>query len=388
MKVLQVIPAMSASAGAETSLHAVAPFLLESGIDLHLAVLTPHQDLVDDLQRLGVVVHDLSSLGPVRRISGLASLVRQVRPDLVHASLLEAALPSQLVGLVMRVPVLVTWASTPTDRRELKHIPRWKLEVVHCAEWVAAAVSRNRFHAVTEGVAATKSERLHVSRRRVRVAERGRDPASYVALDTRARRALRNELGIDDEDHVFLSVGRHEPAKAYPDLLEAFDIVAQRHPRARLLVAGRRGSSSEQMDELRRRLRAGERVSFLGHHDDIPQLMAAADSVVCASYREGAAGALIEAMAVQTPIVSVELDGMSGVVEDGENAIVVPRDQLADAMGYMITDERSAVVRAQRARRLFEDRFTIHRSAEQLATVYRWAVDPGGRASIQSCGDG
>ena len=375
MRVLQVIPAMSASAGAETSLSAVAPYLLEAGFDLHLAVLTPHQDLVLDLQRQGVVFHDLAGEHPVAQLRALSSVVRRVRPDLIHASLVQAALPSQVVGLRLGVPVVVTWANTPPDRGA-GDVARWKLEVMWVVEAMAAAICRNRFHAVTPGVAATKCAEMHVAPSRVRVAERGRDPDRYQRLGPDERRAARGEAGVDNDEFLFLAVGRQEPQKGYAELLRAFDSIADRNHRARLLIAGRPGSATEELETIRWRLPASNRIEFLGHRDDVPRLLAAADAVVCSSHREGAAGALIEAMAVQTPIVSVELDGMAGVLADGENALVVPRHQLPDAMERMITDEHGAARRAVRARRLFEERFTTPRAAEQLSAVYRWAAGP------------
>lgn len=374
MRVLQVIPAMSASAGAEMSLHAVAPYLLDSGLEIHLAVLTEHQDLAPSLVGMGVAVHDLSGLSGVRMWRRLQSVVRDLEPDLIHASLLQAALPSQVLGRLSGVPVLVTWASTPTDPAS-SGIPSWKIQVVRVVERAVGALTRTRYHAVTEGVAGAKCRELGVDPERVRVAERGRDPALYVRPPATEAAAVREGLGVEEGDFVFLAVGRQEPAKGYPELLRAFDRVCAVRPEARLLVAGRPGTQSSALEELRGQLQNPERVAFLGHRDDVPMLMACADAVVCSSHREGAAGALIEAMAMSVPIVSVELVGTQGMLVPEVDAVVVGRGELAEGLERAIRDPAAGQRRATSARSTFERRFTTVRSAQQLEAVYRWAVD-------------
>ena len=363
---------MESSAGAETSLHAVDPLLVKAGFEIHLAVLTQHQNLVSNLVTEGVEFHDLSGRSGTRLVSSLVGLVRRLRPDLVHASLIQAALPSQLVCPLLRVPVLVTWASTPAASDDT--IAAWKRSVLSGVEAAAAAISRCRFHAVTQGVADTKRTEIHVGASRVRVAERGRDRSRYRPADEAQRRTTRASLGVSPDAIVVLAVGRQEPQKDYNLLIRAFDEAAATRPSMRLLVAGRAGSSTPELESALRGLRHRDRIEFLGQREDVPELLGAADLIVCSSQREGAAGSLIEAMAVGTPILSVNLDGLVGVLENEVNALVVARDDLAIGIGRMADDEALRRRLADTARSTFLHRFTVERSAESLAEVYRWAA--------------
>lgn len=369
-----MIPTMEASGGAEKSLHAVDPYLVELGFDIHLAVLTDRQDLIPELAELGVVVHDLSRSAAIALPVRLACLSRRIRADVVHASLFQAALPCQVAAPFMRAPLLVTWANTPTMPGEVA-TAAWKLRTVSAAEIGAAAVSRCRFHAVTEGVARTKSGELHVAPRRVRVAERGRDPGEFRPLDDDTRRRVRAELGVTGVDEVvLLAVGRQEPQKDYVLMLRAFDDAVSAGLPAKLFIAGREGAASADIQRVRASLRHSDLVVLLGQRDDVPGLLAAADAVVNSSRREGAAGALIEAMASGTPIVSVDLDGLVGVLENERNALVAPREGLALAIRRLATDPELRTRLASAARRTFLERFTVERSAQALAGVYRWAA--------------
>lgn len=363
---------MSASGGAESSLAAVAPFLVDAGVEIHLAVLTEDQDLVPTVRSSGVAVHDLSGRNAAGRTLALSRLVRRLRPDLIHATLLQAALPAQAVGPIHRVPVLVTWANTAVDPAA-DPAANWKLAVVRAADTVAAGVSRSRFHAVTAGVERSKCAELHVASRRVRVAERGRDPEAFRRSDPTTRSRIRKELGIEETQIVYLAVGRQEPQKGYVDLLRAFDQVAAKLA-ARLLIAGRPGAATPAIEAAHKEIQSGASVDLLGQRDDVADLLAAADVVVCASHREGAAGALIEAMAVGAAILSVEVEGLADVLHDGVNSRVVQRSQLGEAMLQLGADPGARVALAEGGRRTFEDRFTIERSATSLLEVYRWAM--------------
>ena len=374
LRVLLVVPSMTPEAGAETSLASVIPHLVAAGMDVHLAILTANQSLVPSLRVPGVTIHDLSGHRRVGEVSTLRRLIKRTAPSVVHATLFRAAVPAQLATLGVGIPVLVTWANTPTENEAVR-VASWKLGLVRQFEAGLGAISRSYYHAVTQGVADTKGRELRVPHGRIRVAERGRDPERFTTVDPSRVDAVRSELGLGGRDQLLLAIGRQEHQKGYDQLLWAFERAAETDPFAHLALAGRKGSATAQIDSILATLRHAARVHVLGHRDDIPELLCAADFVVCASRREGATGALIEAMASHTPIVSVEIAGLRGVLVDDVNAIVVPRDQLAEGLQRALSDPVRARELADRAQATFFERFTIERSAASLFDVYRWVAD-------------
>lgn len=372
-RVLVIIPSLSAAAGAEQSAAAVLPHIMAEGVEVHLAVLSTDVALLPELINAGATFHDLSGLSFPRRLRAIRRLAKDLRPDLVHATLFEAELPSYLALLGTRVPMLVTWASTPVEPSS-EPVAAWKLHAVRVAQVALAHLPHVRFHAVTDGVAAAQCRWLGVRRDRVRVAERGRNADEYPLASPQDREAARRRLGLPAAATVFLNVGRQEPPKGHVDLIRTFDSVAGELPSAVLLIAGREGRSSAEVSAAHAASSHSDRIHLLGHRDDIADLLRAANAIVCSSYREGAAGALIEAMAVGTPIVSVRLDGLEGILEDGVNSRYVARLDLAAALVDVANDPDSAATRALRARELFEERFTVRSSALRLLDVYRWAA--------------
>lgn len=369
------MPGLTPDAGAELSMAALLPLLVAKGLDVHLALFTTRQALVPELERAGVVVHDLSGVTarPGYRTAALCRVIDAVRPALVHAVLFEAAAPAQMAARRRGVPVLVTWAVTLYDDGHLveSRTRRAKLRTAQLVETVLGRVAGARYHAVTAGVARTNAVRLRVPPGRTMVGERGRAEPQW----SRRRPPPARPPGVPTSGQIVLAIGRQEPQKGYLTLLEQFEEVADRHPEAHLVVAGRPGADSLLLHRAQRRMRHGTQVHFLGQRDDVAALIAVADVVVCSSWREGAAGALIEAMAAGVPVVTVELDGLDGIVEHEVSGLVVHRDQLAPAVDRVLSDAELAGRLGDGGRAVFDDRFTLVQSADRLAEIYAWAVE-------------
>ncbi len=373
MRVLVVIPGVSRYGGAEQSLAANAPGLIAEGVGLHIALLTERRDLVPDLVSAGATVHDLSGgRRVVSRAIALRRLIRSIRPDLVHATLFEATMPAHLAVVGTGVPLLVTWANTDDVATKVAEsgLPRWKLSTVNMVESVLGRLSGSHYHAVTPGVAEANQRAFRSRPERIHVAERGREPDRFQ-VDQTAAADLRTEIGLADSAQVVLNVGRHEPAKGQLDLIRRFDEVADSLDRAVLLIAGREGTTTPELRRAASAARHTDRIKLLGPRDDIPVLLAAADILVSSSRREGAAGAVIEAMAARTPIVSTPVQGLIGVLAHRHNALVVPVPELPIAIAELLTDSALAERLAAAAHETFRKRFTVEASSRSLASVYR-----------------
>ena len=383
LRVLAVMPGLTSDAGAERSLAALAPALLDSGVQLHLALLTDRQTLVPRLRELGVVVHDLSpSKGLLGRVRALKRTAETISPALIHATLFEASQAAQLASLFTprseRTPLLITWANTVYSP-DASHGVRWgkaKYEVLRWWEVYLARATHSRYHAVTQGVADFNAPRLRVDAERIRVGERGRDGAAMRA-EVKAPDGLRRDLGLAQDSRLVLTVGRQDHQKAHEALVRTFDHYAADHPDDRLVIAGRPGTGTAELNCALQTLQNPNCVVALGHRDDIPTLLAAADVVVCSSLREGAAGVLLEAMAMGTPVISVPLDGLRGVLIDGENARVAPLERFPEVLEEVFANPEDTRRMTTMAQREADHRFSIGRSAARLVDLYHWAAGVG-----------
>jgi glycosyltransferase involved in cell wall biosynthesis len=229
---------------------------------------------------------------------------------------------------------------------------------------------------VSEQVRQVMSARLRYPTDRIDVVPRGRDPA-VLGCRTAARRSdTRRALGIGDHEQVVLSVARHEPAKALDQVVEAMSLVARRHPRARLLVAGREGTDTPVVEQAIWRCGMGERVQLLGARDDVGDLLCAADVFVLASRREGMPGSVIEALALEAPVVASDLPQVREVTGT-DAARLTPVDDphtVAGAVGDLLDDPATAVAQARRGRARFDRSFTIGATAPAMVEFYERAL--------------
>ena len=118
-------------------------------------------------------------------------------------------------------------------------------------------------------------------------------------------------------------------------------------------------------------------VTFLGPRDDVPDLLCAADAVVIPSRWEGLSNVLIEAMALEAPVVASDLPTLEDAASDGETAILVPPAdpaRLAPAIVATLADPEAARRRAGHARERFLRRFTVDHVADQMLAFYDRAL--------------
>lgn len=382
MRVLYVIDSL-AIGGAERSLAAMAPHLVARGVDLRVACFSEGGGVRAELDAAGVPVTVLDGTDRAARAARarhVAALARSLRPHLVHTTLFEADIAGRVGARLARVPVVSTLAVTAYGAEHV-HRPDLSSAKVRAAQALDALTARlvRRFHAVSGVVAATMAHRLRVPRDRIDVVWRGRDAAvlGRRAEDRRAR--ARAQLGLADDVPVLLAVARQEPDKGLDVAVAALPAVRAQWPQARLIVAGAPGAATADL-----RVRARHRdveggLTFLGPRNDIADLLSAADVFVAPSRREGLPGAVIEAMALEAPIVASDLPAIEEVVGPG-TALLVPvgdAPALAEAVATTLADSVAARERARSARRRFEQHFTIERAVDGMTAFYERATAPG-----------
>jgi glycosyltransferase involved in cell wall biosynthesis len=367
--------------GAERSLAELLPGLVDAGIEPTVACLRRRPGGVeDDVLARGFDVRFLPE-GWVGRTRALRRLIHEVSPSLVQTTLAEASLVARFAAARTGVPVLTSLVNQSYNPDKLTD-PHVRPSAVR-AVWAVDAWSARRltahFHAITWAVKRWAVEALRVPSDRVTVIERGRD-AGRLGLPGPERRAeARARLAIPADAEVVVAVGRQEFQKGHRFLLEAMSRVADARPSAVLLLAGREGAETDHLRSLADRAPLDRAVRFLGHRNDLPDVLAASDVFAFPSLWEGLGGVLIEAMALGLPIAASDLEPVREVVEDGRCAELVPprgSDELAAAIVSLLGDRPRAAALGARGREIYLERFTLERSTERMVELCRRVADP------------
>ena len=190
----------------------------------------------------------------------------------------------------------------------------------------------------------------------------------------------RGEHVASDGDPDILFIGRQVPEKGEGVLLEAFALLIERGLRVHLTLAGE-GASRPDFERLAERLGVAERTSFPGAvgQEEICALYAGAAVFCLPSFAEGVPGVLMEAMAMETPVVSTRITGVPELVDDGYTGVLVApgrADQLADALERLLEDPalRGKIGSAAREKVIAE--FNTEVSAERLHALFACQLEP------------
>jgi glycosyltransferase involved in cell wall biosynthesis len=159
---------------------------------------------------------------------------------------------------------------------------------------------------------------------RVHVVPMGIDVAAYQRGD---RAKVREQLGIEDGELVFVFLGRLAPVKNVTGLIAAFLAVTGRceHP-SRLIVVGE-GEERAACEALIATHPQGSRVRLTGQQLDARPYLAAGDVFVMNSHSEGTPRALLEAMAMDLPAVCSAVGGIPDMLADGRGWLTLPGRQ-------------------------------------------------------------
>lgn len=158
-----------------------------------------------------------------------------------------------------------------------------------------------------------------------------------------SRDAARARLGMPPGEKIIIFVGRLHPDKGLKYLIDAFAQVVREYPPAKLYIVGD-GPEKQSLEAQASGSGVGNGIVFTGavENEKVPLYLVAADVFVLPSVSEGFPVAMLEAMAAGLPVVTTDVRGLTEIVKDGENGLVVgPRnpDAIADRLLTLMRDD-------------------------------------------------
>lgn len=130
--------------------------------------------------------------------------------------------------------------------------------------------------------------------------------------------SLRKELGLADQDFVFVFVGRIVRDKGINELAKCM-----RQLDCKLVLVGSFDDDDPISAEDREFLETSPKVKFVGWQEDVRPYLAAADALVFPSYREGFPNVPIQAGALGKPCIVTDINGCNEIIKDGLNGKII-----------------------------------------------------------------
>jgi glycosyltransferase involved in cell wall biosynthesis len=372
--------------GAEKSLLILAKGLNKESYDI--VVSCPKKGpLWEELAKIKVeriFLRTISSLiGRFRFIRGLLrlpiqlwnvlqiiSLIRKGRFDLIHCNsiaCLDAALAAKLLGI--RV-------------------------IMHCREFLKGNpynffIGWRNAYLLAEYI----SDKVICNSRVVQdlMIEAGCRPAKIVVIYNAFEEANADptvddslwcqEIGAKSQPIIGCVSGIH-PRKVHQTLLQAFSIVKQNVPNARLLIYGDgKTCYVRRMKRLASKLKIETATRFCGKIDEVSDVYNQFKVFVLPSYAEAFGRVYVEAALRGIPAIGTSHGGASEIIEDGVTGFIVPPknpERLAKAMLRILQDDKLAAEMGSRARQRMQEKFAYHKIMRSVQEVYEELLTRGG----------
>jgi glycosyltransferase involved in cell wall biosynthesis len=359
LSVLQLIPTLDRS-GAEKQMVMLAKGLPRDRFQVEVATLTRLGPFEAELSTGGIPVVTIGKrlkLDPFA-LMRLTRFLNVRKFDVVQTWIYAANTYGRVAARLARVPVVVV-AEMAVDLwkgKSERFIDR------RLATWCDRLVGNS--HAVVDFY-----RELGVPNERLAMIYSGSDINEPPAVDSRVVRA---EFGFDVEAPLILFAGRLAEQKRVDDLLKAVDLLQHVQPNLRTMIVGE-GPLRDRLEEAANAFDLNGRVRFLGHRDDVPRLMAAADMVVLPSAYEGLPNVILEAMRYRKPVVATAAPGTTEVVADNETGVLVPVGDvmlLARAIRDLVRDPMRARRLGEAGRARLEAHFQAETMIAQFANLY------------------
>jgi glycosyltransferase involved in cell wall biosynthesis len=366
--------------GVESSLVLELVELRRRGFEVSAGIIGRDTSILYKYENEGIRVFQLGDGSYVKRGRALLSILRRERPDVVESILFWPNVVVRPLARLLGIRVVTQLAN-----EEYGKVQRAKSQYgpvgVSVAQILDIITSRfaDCFRSVSYGVASMMERRLLLPHTKMAVVHVARETQALGSKSEERRARVRSEMEIESDAFVIMSTGRLDAQKNLPCAISAVAQLNGTHSRVVFLIAGRSGNESKEVTEAMSHLPVSVEVRILGERNDVADLLSASDCFIMASRWEGFSGALVEAMALELPLVLSDISSMREVT-DGHAWFFGQDDVLACAA--LLNRVREGLypepfISAARERVLRE--LSLESVGSQLEALYRGLIEASQR---------
>lgn len=321
--------------------------------------------------RIRGLVRNMKPGGDLSAFLELLRIFWVEKPQIVHTHTSKAGILGRWAAWLCRVPVIV---HTPHGHVFWGYFGPLETKLYVTLERITARIT-HRIIALTEQ---EKEDhlRFHIAPRDKFVTIHSGVDLSLFDATLHDRMKIRAELDIPLGDLVVGTTGRLTPVKGHMHLIEAAAKILAVRPDTTFFFLGD-GELKKKLLERAEALGLAGKARFPGWRPDVAAVMSAFDVFALPSLNEGMGRVLVEAMALSRPIVASRIGGITDLVEDDKNGLLVPPGDagtLADAILRLLDDSDMRAAMGGEGRRRAET-YSAARMVEKIGKLY--AMLPG-----------
>ncbi|HOX09888.1 MAG TPA: lipopolysaccharide heptosyltransferase II [Candidatus Omnitrophota bacterium] len=359
MKIVQILPRLN-TGGVETGVVDLSERLIKLGHNA--VVISGGGELVKKLEAAGIKHYTLpvgkkDPFTILRMIPAVCRILRSEKADILHA---RSRVPAMIGYYAARRAgvVFITTCHGYYSKKPFSKVMGWGKYVI----------------AISQVIAKHMMDSFKVPYRRIKLIYRG------VNLE---RFRFKEPDESVKSDYTIGIIGRLTPLKGHAYFFRAAAKALKYFPRLKVLVVGDASPGKEryrqELQDTVRRLGLEKHVEFLGRRSDIPEILAGLDLLVLATtVPEGFGRVIIEAFAAGVPVVATSVGGVTEIIRDGVNGLLVPPEDpqaMSDAIVRMLKDRALTKGIVRNARKDAEEKFNLDRMITETVRVYEEALE-------------
>lgn len=350
--------------GSQTHLLQVFRLLDRTRFQPMLYCLTGRGALLQQVRDLDVPVFDggmSDGFGLIQMTRGairLAGVLRAEKVDIIHNYLLRANVVGSLAARIARTPVILC------SKRGCHERKGKELAAVRVANRLAHGIMTNA-EAVREFVHRNEG----CPKEKMVVIPSGVDTNRFRPL---GHGDFRQRLGLAPDRPVVGIVTRMRVRKGTEEFLRAMIEVGRHFPGVQAVIVGE-VELDERLQTLVLESGLSANLHLLGRRSDMPEVLASFDVFVLSSHDEGMSNAILEAMAMELPVVATDVGGTGEVVRHQESGLLVPaRDPaaLARAIEQLLADDKRRRLMGRVGRSIVQERFSACAMVRRMEELY------------------
>jgi len=332
-----------------------------------MVVVLPKNSLLrEPIEQLGVRVIEASginerSLG-AEGIRSLIKIFKEEKPQIVHT---HASMSARIAAKLCKgIKIVYTRHSvfepSPTISKGIGKILNGAINSFLADKIIAVAEAAKK-NLTDCGVPSKK----------IQVILNGIKPVQPISESDKEE--LRQQYGICENQKVISILARLNPVKGHGDLIDAMELVLNKGFSPILLIAGV-GECEEALHLQIKDKGLEHNIKMLGFVENVQGIVNITDISVNASFgTEATSMALLEGMCLGKPAVVSDFGGNPGVIIHGKNGLLFPTrnvQAMADCIVQMLSDETTYETMCRESKRIFEEKFTVERYAQEIQNVY------------------
>jgi glycosyltransferase involved in cell wall biosynthesis len=297
-------------------------------------------------------------------VNALAEIVKTKNIDLIHTFGIRSSSLAMILQKKMRIPWVITLPNI--NSTDYQHFIRAQVSLW----WNNFLLRRaDAVHVISPHLEQYVRSVLFPPQNIYTIINGVEIPNNIETLD---RNWLKNHYQLPPDCRVIGTLGRLEEVKGFDILLHAFSKVMLQNQNVYVMIMGD-GSQRERLKKLAVSLHIEKNVIFTGYTSETWQHVVGLDFYVCSSRSEGVPYSVLEAMACALPIISTQVGGIPGIINNQHDGVLVPpsdSNALASSVNQFLSNPKKAERLGQNAKDRVNREFTAVYMANQVQTMY------------------